>query len=137
VCLDVINQTWSPMYELLNVFEVGPAACLRLRVLRCCSVVSDRLAGPTHTRLQPPTHPLTRLTNCGSLPPTRWQTFLPQLLVYPNPADPLNGEAAALLMNGPEDYEKRVRGECTPLVSFWGGACFAALDSCTAVLIES
>eukprot|EP00037_Helgoeca_nana_P006091 m.56510 g.56510 ORF g.56510 m.56510 type:complete len:188 (-) comp16979_c0_seq1:112-675(-) len=57
VCLDVINQTWSPMYELLNVFE----------------------------------------------------TFLPQLLVYPNPADPLNGEAAALLMNGPEDYEKRVR----------------------------
>lgn len=22
MCLDVINQTWSPMYELLNVFEV-------------------------------------------------------------------------------------------------------------------
>eukprot|EP00036_Acanthoecidae_sp_10tr_P007990 CAMPEP_0182918312 /NCGR_PEP_ID=MMETSP0105_2-20130417/2013_1 /TAXON_ID=81532 ORGANISM="Acanthoeca-like sp., Strain 10tr" /NCGR_SAMPLE_ID=MMETSP0105_2 /ASSEMBLY_ACC=CAM_ASM_000205 /LENGTH=187 /DNA_ID=CAMNT_0025055383 /DNA_START=259 /DNA_END=822 /DNA_ORIENTATION=+ len=57
VCLDVINQTWSPMYELLNVFE----------------------------------------------------TFLPQLLQYPNPADPLNGEAAALLMNTPDDYADRVR----------------------------
>lgn len=22
VCLDVINQTWTPMYELVNVFEV-------------------------------------------------------------------------------------------------------------------
>merc|ERR1712093_609953 len=57
VCLDVINQTWTPMYELLNVFE----------------------------------------------------TFLPQLLMYPNPADPLNGEAAALLMNAPEEYGARVK----------------------------
>jgi len=22
VCLDVINQTWSPMYDLVNVFEI-------------------------------------------------------------------------------------------------------------------
>lgn len=57
VCLDVINQTWSPMYELLNVFE----------------------------------------------------TFLPQLLMYPNPADPLNGEAAALLMHTPEAYAAKVK----------------------------
>lgn len=57
VCLDVINQTWSPMYELLNIFE----------------------------------------------------TFLPQLLLYPNPADPLNGEAAALLMNAPQEFEKKVK----------------------------
>ena len=39
-----------------------------------------------------------------------FETFLPQLLMYPNPADPLNGEAAALLMNTPEDYKTRVRG---------------------------
>jgi len=57
VCLDVINQTWSPMFDLVNVFEV----------------------------------------------------FLPQLLLYPNPTDPLNGEAAALLMREPENYKKKVR----------------------------
>lgn len=58
VCLDVINQTWSPMFDLINVFEV----------------------------------------------------FLPQLLLYPNPTDPLNGEAAALLMRDPEAYNKKVAG---------------------------
>jgi len=57
VCLDVINQTWSPMYELVNVFAV----------------------------------------------------FLPQLLLYPNPTDPLNGTAAALLMKDKKGYETRVR----------------------------
>lgn len=57
VCLDVINQTWSPMFELINIFE----------------------------------------------------SFLPQLLRYPNPADPLNGEAAALLMRSPDSYNARVK----------------------------
>mmetsp|Transcript_27573 Transcript_27573/g.80847 ORF Transcript_27573/g.80847 Transcript_27573/m.80847 type:complete len:110 (-) Transcript_27573:91-420(-) len=57
VCLDVINQTWSPMFDLLNVFEV----------------------------------------------------FLPQLLLYPNAADPLNGEAAALLLREPEQYKAKIR----------------------------
>ncbi|KAI8465090.1 MAG: ubiquitin conjugating enzyme E2 [Monoraphidium minutum] len=57
VCLDVINQTWSPMFDLVNVFEV----------------------------------------------------FLPQLLLYPNPTDPLNGEAAALLMREPSLYNNRVK----------------------------
>ena len=57
VCLDVINQTWSPMYDLVNVFEI----------------------------------------------------FLPQLLLYPNPADPLNGDAASLLMRSPEQYKIRVK----------------------------
>ena len=37
--------------------------------------------------------------------------FLPQLLLYPNATDPLNGEAAALLMREPETYNKKVRGE--------------------------
>eukprot|EP00887_Chlorella_sp_A99_P003558 scaffold7.g3558.t1 len=57
VCLDVINQTWSPMFDLLNVFE----------------------------------------------------SFLPQLLLYPNPSDPLNGEAAALHMRDPAAYQHKVR----------------------------
>ncbi|KAJ3415521.1 Ubiquitin-conjugating enzyme E2 8 [Chytridiales sp. JEL 0842] len=57
VCLDVINQTWSPMFDMINIFEV----------------------------------------------------FLPQLLRYPNPTDPLNGEAAAMLMREPQAYEAKVR----------------------------
>ncbi|PYH91248.1 hypothetical protein BO71DRAFT_433045 [Aspergillus ellipticus CBS 707.79] len=57
VCLDVINQTWSPMYDMINIFEV----------------------------------------------------FLPQLLRYPNPSDPLNGEAAAMLMREPKSYEAKVK----------------------------
>eukprot|EP01018_Ginkgo_biloba_P025113 Gb_18257 [translate_table: standard] len=60
VCLDVINQTWSPMFDLLNVFEV----------------------------------------------------FLPQLLLYPNPASPLNGEAAALIMRNKDLYEQKVKEHC-------------------------
>ncbi|KAF8897548.1 ubiquitin-conjugating enzyme/RWD-like protein [Infundibulicybe gibba] len=63
VCLDVINQTWSPMFDMINIFEV----------------------------------------------------FLPQLLRYPNPNDPLNGEAAALLMRHPKEYEAKVKGGGTDL----------------------
>ncbi|KAK5113228.1 Ubiquitin-conjugating enzyme E2 8 [Meristemomyces frigidus] len=57
VCLDVINQTWSPMYDMVNIFEV----------------------------------------------------FLPQLLRYPNPTDPLNGEAAALMMREQKAYDIKVK----------------------------
>ena len=38
-----------------------------------------------------------------------FEVFLPQLLRYPNPNDPLNGEAAALLMRHPKEYEAKVK----------------------------
>lgn len=40
-----------------------------------------------------------------------FEVFLPQLLRYPNPSDPLNGEAAALMMRDPRAYEARVKGD--------------------------
>lgn len=60
ICLDVINQKWSPMFDLVNVFE----------------------------------------------------SFLPQLLLYPNPSDPMNGEAAALMMRDQAAYNLKVREYC-------------------------
>lgn len=57
VCLDVINQTWSPMFDIFNIFEV----------------------------------------------------FLPQLLRYPNPTDPLNTDASSLLIKNKESYDQKVK----------------------------
>lgn len=39
-----------------------------------------------------------------------FEVFLPQLLLYPNPTDPLNGEAAALMMRDRIVYEQKVKG---------------------------
>ncbi|KAF9615305.1 hypothetical protein IFM89_022721 [Coptis chinensis] len=41
-----------------------------------------------------------------------FEVFLPQLLLYPNPSDPLNGEAAALMMRDKSTYEQRVKEYC-------------------------
>ncbi|KAK3639115.1 ubiquitin-conjugating enzyme E2 H [Elasticomyces elasticus] len=38
-----------------------------------------------------------------------FEVFLPQLLRYPNPTDPLNGEAAALMMRDAKSYEAKVK----------------------------
>ena len=39
-----------------------------------------------------------------------FKSFLPQLLLYPNPADPLNGYATSLMMRDREQYDQRVKG---------------------------
>lgn len=57
VCLDVINQTWSPMFGLLNIFE----------------------------------------------------NFLPHLLRYANPSDPLNLEASNLMNKDESRYTDMVK----------------------------
>jgi len=38
-----------------------------------------------------------------------FSSLLPQLLLYPNPTDPLNGQAAALMMKQKDMYDAKVR----------------------------
>lgn len=47
-----------------------------------------------------------------------FDTFLPQLLLYPNPSDPFNGEAASLLMRDRPAYELKVKGNKRSYSSF-------------------
>ena len=44
-----------------------------------------------------------------------FEVFLPQLLRYPNAADPLNGDAASLHMRDIKAYEAKVKGENSPI----------------------
>ncbi|KAL8715896.1 MAG: hypothetical protein Q9222_002504 [Ikaeria aurantiellina] len=46
-----------------------------------------------------------------------FEVFLPQLLRYPNPTDPLNGEAAAMLMRDPKTYDVKVKEYVTRYAS--------------------
>ena len=62
ICLNVINQTWMPIFELKNILE----------------------------------------------------EFLPQLLLYPNPSDPLNDDVADLLLHYKKKYEEKVK-KCVKL----------------------
>ena len=57
ICLDAINEQWTPAYNLLTIIDI----------------------------------------------------LLPQLLTYPNPDDPLNHEAADLLINDKDKYNLTVK----------------------------
>jgi ubiquitin-conjugating enzyme E2 H len=72
VCLDVINQTWSPMFDLVNIFSV----------------------------------------------------FLPQLLLYPNPSDPLNPSAAKLYYSNKSEYDAK----CADYVKKYASTVFEDED---------
>jgi len=95
VCLDVINQKWSPM------FGETSQALRSSHAIRAgdWAIVAPRLGTCLSQRSFP--HPAD-LINV-------FEVFLPQLLLYPNPTDPLNGEAAAMLMREPEAYKKKVQ----------------------------
>ncbi|KNA07186.1 hypothetical protein SOVF_174180 [Spinacia oleracea] len=41
-----------------------------------------------------------------------FETFLPLLLLYPNPSDPFNVDAAVQMLRDKEQYEKRVKEYC-------------------------
>lgn len=46
-----------------------------------------------------------------------FEVFLPQLLLYPNASDPMNADAADLMLKDPAAYEQKVRGRNPNLVS--------------------
>jgi hypothetical protein len=58
-----------------------------------------------------------------------FEVFLPHLLAYPNPADPLYGEAAALMLRDPEKYKAKIREVLLPGLLHHSGhsACSALL----------
>lgn len=63
-----------------------------------------------------------------------FEVFLPQLLRYPNPTDPLNGEAAALLMREPQAYENKVKGNTSIIdLNDW---CLVPLYYCLLFIIK-
>ncbi|KAI7735333.1 hypothetical protein M8C21_029750 [Ambrosia artemisiifolia] len=88
VCLDVLNQSWSPMFGkiILDLFKLNGIFDIFLIIMN-------------------PFNGFVDLVNV-------FEVFLPQLLLDPNADDPLNAEAANLLLGDKETYEQRVKEYC-------------------------
>ncbi|XP_042009471.1 ubiquitin-conjugating enzyme E2 5-like isoform X1 [Salvia splendens] len=104
VCLDVINQTWSPMFGKSNRSSLSLSLSLGLLIVDCFTAASFGV----YWCLTVACINLFFFSDLVNV----FEVFLPQLLLYPNPSDPLNGEAAALMMRDRDVYDQRVKEYC-------------------------
>ncbi|KAK4747306.1 hypothetical protein SAY87_026343 [Trapa incisa] len=68
----------------------------------CLNVINQKLSPMLDECLHPSDFPVEDLLNV-------FEVFLPQLLLYPNPSDPLNDDAASLLMTDQKQYNLKVK----------------------------
>lgn len=116
VCLDVINQAWTALYGNTNETFGKCTISLASKFYKFLSnsipeeaeIFPASFFDATETILYPnciQTH-IFLTTDLSNI----FESFLPQLLTYPNPVDPLNGDAAAMYLHKPEEYKKKVSG---------------------------
>lgn len=115
VCLDVINQAWTALYGK-SVFDSNSWRK---------QFASEPIPPPPMNSRSPIRYSrfdewsrkcqffFSDFSDLSNI----FESFLPQLLTYPNPIDPLNGDAAALYLHKPEEYKRKVMGKSTfPIV---------------------